>query len=474
MMTVTWYGLIVIIGIHKTHQHGYLADPPQRSSVWRENPDAPVNYNDNQLYCGGRENMRLHGGKCGTCGDPYQGPRENEAGGKYARGIITRKYPSYKRKLPVKIVLTAYHKGYYEFKICSHNNPNSAVSQRCLDRHPLRIVEGSRRYRTRYYPNDSGVHHMTLLLPRDMKCTQCVLQWRYRTGNSWGTNSNGHGCIGCGNQEEFWNCADIQIGYNTRYKDISKTFSHSGDSSDDDSNIQIGYNNVYKDTSQTFPRSGDSSDDYSDNQGHDTLKQAGITILNHFFSPFDLYSNKHSITSQKDKITSPKNEISSLFLQSVNKGNINQKPRKSSMSKLSSVSNFGRTDQKTDQLSKNRILNNVNIGRHQIQKSNILQKYVQDSDISDDSSDIDNVEESNNIEIDNSFNLQKQNPRNPFPTTKTSEIQNWGQTPTLTVTREPVHPPLSPWYSLFGGNHGNVQVSFVPDHDLKLLHLFGK
>lgn len=129
------------------------------------------------------QNLRLNGGKCGTCGDPYQGPRENEAGGKYAQGVITRKYPSYKRKLPVKVVLTAYHKGYYEFKICPHNNPHTAVSQRCLDRHPLRIVEGSRRYRTRYYPHDSGVHHMTLLLPRDIKCTQCVLQWRYRTGN---------------------------------------------------------------------------------------------------------------------------------------------------------------------------------------------------------------------------------------------------------------------------------------------------
>ncbi|XP_071141174.1 uncharacterized protein [Mytilus edulis] len=446
MMTVTWYGLIIIIGIHKTHQHGYLADPPQRSSIWRENPDAPVNYNDNQLYCGGRENLRLNGGKCGTCGDPYQGPRENEAGGKYAQGVITRKYPSYKRKLPVKVVLTAYHKGYYEFKICPHNNPHTAVSQRCLDRHPLRIVEGSRRYRTRYYPHDSGVHHMTLLLPRDIKCTQCVLQWRYRTGNSWGTNSNGHGCIGCGNQEEFWNCADIQIGYNTRYKDNSKIFPHSGDSSEDD----------------------------SDNRGHDTLKQAGITILNHFFSPFDLYSNKHSITPQKDEITSPKNEISSLFLQPVDKRNIYQTPRKSSISKLSSVSNFGRTGQKTDQLSKNRILNNVNIGRHQTKKSNILQKYVQDSDTSDDSSDIENVVERNYIGLDNSFNLQKQNTRNPFPTTKTSEIQNWSRTPTLTVTREPVHPPLSPWYSLFGGNHGNVQVSFVPDHDLKLLHLFSK
>lgn len=31
-------------------------------------------------------------GRCGVCGDPYQGPRENEAGGKYANGIIVRHY----------------------------------------------------------------------------------------------------------------------------------------------------------------------------------------------------------------------------------------------------------------------------------------------------------------------------------------------------------------------------------------------
>ena len=46
---------LLIICIQQTLQHGYLADPPQRSSIWRENPNAPVNYNDNQLFCGGRE-----------------------------------------------------------------------------------------------------------------------------------------------------------------------------------------------------------------------------------------------------------------------------------------------------------------------------------------------------------------------------------------------------------------------------------
>ena len=32
------------------------------------------------------------GGKCGMCGDPYDGPRNHELGGKYATGTITRTY----------------------------------------------------------------------------------------------------------------------------------------------------------------------------------------------------------------------------------------------------------------------------------------------------------------------------------------------------------------------------------------------
>ena len=32
------------------------------------------------------------GGKCGICGDPYDGIRKHEAGGEFTNGIITRNY----------------------------------------------------------------------------------------------------------------------------------------------------------------------------------------------------------------------------------------------------------------------------------------------------------------------------------------------------------------------------------------------
>lgn len=33
--------------------HGMMMDPINRSSAWRQNFTNPVNYDDNELYCGG-------------------------------------------------------------------------------------------------------------------------------------------------------------------------------------------------------------------------------------------------------------------------------------------------------------------------------------------------------------------------------------------------------------------------------------
>jgi hypothetical protein len=35
--------------------HGYMFEPLQRSSMWRRYTDSPKNYDDNELFCGGRE-----------------------------------------------------------------------------------------------------------------------------------------------------------------------------------------------------------------------------------------------------------------------------------------------------------------------------------------------------------------------------------------------------------------------------------
>lgn len=52
--------LIVIIGallcvltVNYVWGHGMVLKPVNRSSRWRFNTSAPINYNDNQLFCGG-------------------------------------------------------------------------------------------------------------------------------------------------------------------------------------------------------------------------------------------------------------------------------------------------------------------------------------------------------------------------------------------------------------------------------------
>ena len=52
----------------------------------------------------------MNGGKCGVCGDRFDGPRDNEIGGKYANGIIVRKYKP-GATIDVTVHITANHKG---------------------------------------------------------------------------------------------------------------------------------------------------------------------------------------------------------------------------------------------------------------------------------------------------------------------------------------------------------------------------
>lgn len=47
--------LLALMGISScVDGHGRLMDPPARNSMWRLGFNNPVNYNDNELYCGGR------------------------------------------------------------------------------------------------------------------------------------------------------------------------------------------------------------------------------------------------------------------------------------------------------------------------------------------------------------------------------------------------------------------------------------
>ena len=63
-----------------------------------------------------------------------------------------------------------------------------------------------------YLPDDlEREYQLKLKLPDGLTCEQCILQWTYVTGNSWGVGEDGKGCTGCGPQETFRACSDIKI-----------------------------------------------------------------------------------------------------------------------------------------------------------------------------------------------------------------------------------------------------------------------
>jgi hypothetical protein len=115
-----------------------------------------------------------------VCGDPWNAARDHEAGGKYANGIIVRRY-DVGSVLNTVVQLTASHQGYFEFRICPVNNPQIAATWDCLNKHVLSLADGSG---TRYFVIHSGAynHQIRLQLPPQLECSQCVLQWKYNAG----------------------------------------------------------------------------------------------------------------------------------------------------------------------------------------------------------------------------------------------------------------------------------------------------
>lgn len=191
---------------------GSLYDPPNRAVMWKYGFYTQKNYNYMQLNCGGEKQPENGPFKCGICGDPYDLQKEHEKGGKFGSTIISRYYPAGIKEMSVKIELLAFEKGFFEFRICSADN--NTVTQECLDENILPIKEGYLAGTPlRFFPQGAGDFRLTVAIPPNLTCDRCVLQWRYHTANSWGTDPNTQEQgLGFGPQEEFRNCADIRIG----------------------------------------------------------------------------------------------------------------------------------------------------------------------------------------------------------------------------------------------------------------------
>ena len=172
------------------------------------------------------------------CGDNYQEevPRQHETGGKFGNEIISGRYLA-GSTVDIEVHITANHTGFFVLKLCPVKEPGEIASQSCLDQYPLEVMDSptmvageekissittnksSKIFSTKHIKAKEK-HKFTIprmerkpqlfkykvRLPQGVTCDRCVLQWTYVTASNWD-----HRCLGCGPQEWFRNCADIQI-----------------------------------------------------------------------------------------------------------------------------------------------------------------------------------------------------------------------------------------------------------------------
>ena len=128
--------------------------------------------------------------------------------GKYANGINAATYKQ-GQVIDIEFEITAQHQGWIEFRL-------GDIGARPITQAKLIYtlpVVGLYGFGTRYYfppKSGRGKFKTKVKLPDDLSCNNCVLQWWWKVGNSWGCDKSGCG-IGRGNQETFVNCADIKI-----------------------------------------------------------------------------------------------------------------------------------------------------------------------------------------------------------------------------------------------------------------------
>ena len=168
-------------------------------------------------------------------------PRANEAGGRYGRGIVTRKYT---KGQVIKVGISLFSPYASPLLYSSPSPPRCGSNSRPTTwatlssasaqtttrqrqppklvwiggqtpppplllplllpnfpspplplRYPLEQAGGSG---TSYYPGPGNrVFETQYRLPKDLTCAQCVFQWRYIAANNWGENNTSQGSLLC-------------------------------------------------------------------------------------------------------------------------------------------------------------------------------------------------------------------------------------------------------------------------------------
>lgn len=195
--------LVFFVTIEKVSGHGYLTNPAARNAIWKTHPEVPDqnrNYDVMAVFCGGLEGLRRNGGKCGVCGDRYDRPRDHESGGRFASKIIAKSYNE-GQNITAQVRITANHGGNFKFDLCQRKSWDEKETDGCFQ--PLKFSNGQDMFsismgdKKRYYTMD-------IKLPDGVKCSNCILRWKWIAGNQG---------PGARMEEEWINCADINIGH---------------------------------------------------------------------------------------------------------------------------------------------------------------------------------------------------------------------------------------------------------------------
>ncbi|RHY03158.1 hypothetical protein DYB28_015565 [Aphanomyces astaci] len=202
---------ILALCVDHTEGHGRVVKPPHRGYLGRlpkYSAFVPVNYDDDGLSAGGLGATR--GGKHGVCGDPYNGAREHETGGKYGlfpkhgSKVIAACYAP-GATVDIEVDITANHWGYFTFGLCKLDTRESKETEECFQL--LAQPNGETKWPVPYgAPGSDATANLQYKLPASVTCegeSHCVLRWWYTSGNNPG---------GVNEQEQFWNCIDIYIG----------------------------------------------------------------------------------------------------------------------------------------------------------------------------------------------------------------------------------------------------------------------
>jgi hypothetical protein len=164
----------------------------------------PTYYDDKGMNCGGFSvQWQQNSGKCGICGENYSlEPKKFEKNGSMYKGYIVKTYQQ-GEIITVNVEITANHLGYFQFMICNLDQMLSDATTDCLNKTYLK--EATSNQTKIYIQSQTGYIYTKLKLPDQLTCNHCVFQWKYNTGNSWGTDRiSGQSGLGLGIQEQFF------------------------------------------------------------------------------------------------------------------------------------------------------------------------------------------------------------------------------------------------------------------------------